>query len=257
MHKVREMLWGEATENGLGNFLKILCKFVYISTPKELQFSISLSLSHASTFRLAQNQSWMSLSVINLTGIWRDVWSSYTKFKDGRDYCINVSPCLPPSWWLLCSGNKIIAVVLEERLKNPSHSKFLFWIVFFDPFQFFQCGRILWWCGYLAFVKQKMPAFMKWVKYLSFVYYGFRLLQKIQYSSDQMFNCDTTSGCESIANARALQGLPLDSGVQEAWVLVLMAVGYHLISYLCLRRIWWKPTINEEGRSTNKIDSIV
>ncbi|CAK9231345.1 unnamed protein product [Sphagnum troendelagicum] len=84
---------------------------------------------------------------------------------------------------------------------------------------------------------QKMPAFMKWVKYLSFVYYGFRLLQKIQYSSDQMFNCDTTSGCESIANARALQGLALDSGVQEAWVLVLMAVGYRLISYLCLRRI--------------------
>ncbi|KAH9556799.1 hypothetical protein CY35_07G049200 [Sphagnum magellanicum] len=84
---------------------------------------------------------------------------------------------------------------------------------------------------------QKMPAFMKWVKYLSFVYYGFRLLQKIQYSPDQIFNCDTTSGCESIANARALQGLPLDSGVQEAWVLVLMAVGYRLISYLCLRRI--------------------
>ncbi len=46
MHKVREILWGEATENGLGNFLKILCKFVYISTPKELQFSISLSLMH-------------------------------------------------------------------------------------------------------------------------------------------------------------------------------------------------------------------
>lgn len=84
---------------------------------------------------------------------------------------------------------------------------------------------------------QKMPPFMRWVKYLSFVYYSFRLLQKIQYSPDQMYNCSAATGCESIATSPALHELKLNSGVQEAWVLVLMAIGYRLLSYTCLHRI--------------------
>ncbi|KAG0624484.1 hypothetical protein M758_3G251200 [Ceratodon purpureus] len=82
---------------------------------------------------------------------------------------------------------------------------------------------------------QKMPPFMRWVKYLSFVYYSYRLLQKIQYSPDQTYNCST--GCESIATSPALHELKLNSGVQEAWVLLLMAVFYRLVSYISLHRI--------------------
>lgn len=80
-----------------------------------------------------------------------------------------------------------------------------------------------------------MPPFMRWVKYLSFVYYSYRLLQKIQYSPDQNYSCST--GCESIATSPALRELKLNSGVQEAWVLVLMAIGYRLLSYISLHRI--------------------
>lgn len=83
---------------------------------------------------------------------------------------------------------------------------------------------------------QKVPIFMRWVKYLSFVFYGFRLLEKIQYSRHQTYSCST--GCESIENSPALRGLELNSGIEEAWVLLLMAVGYRVISYMCLRRIW-------------------
>ena len=83
---------------------------------------------------------------------------------------------------------------------------------------------------------QKVPIFMRWIKYLSFVFYGFRLLEKIQYSRHQTYGCST--GCESIENSPALRGLELNSGIEEAWVLLLMAVGYRVISYMCLRRIW-------------------
>jgi hypothetical protein len=52
MHKVREMPWGEATENGLGIFLKSFANLYISQHPKNSNFnlslSLSLSLSHAS-----------------------------------------------------------------------------------------------------------------------------------------------------------------------------------------------------------------
>lgn len=82
---------------------------------------------------------------------------------------------------------------------------------------------------------QKMPPFMRWIKYLSFVYYGYRLLQKVQYTPDQTYSCAT--GCEPISTSPALHELKLNSGVQEAWVLVLMAIVYRLVSYFSLHRV--------------------
>ncbi|XP_024388362.1 ABC transporter G family member 26 [Physcomitrium patens] len=82
---------------------------------------------------------------------------------------------------------------------------------------------------------RKMPPFMRWIKYLSFVYYGYRLLQKVQYTPDQTYSCAT--GCEPISTSPALHELKLNSGVQEAWVLVLMAIVYRLVSYFSLHRV--------------------
>ncbi|ERN19204.1 ABC transporter G family member 26 [Amborella trichopoda] len=83
---------------------------------------------------------------------------------------------------------------------------------------------------------QHIPQFMKWMKYVSFMYYGFRLLLKVQYSGDQLYECGSVGGCKSLQSSPTFDTVNLDGGVQEVWILLCMAIAYRLCAYLCLRK---------------------
>ncbi|GAB4845903.1 ABC transporter G member 26 [Ancistrocladus abbreviatus] len=83
---------------------------------------------------------------------------------------------------------------------------------------------------------QHIPKFMKWLKYISFMYYGFRLLLKVQYSGDQLYECESKGGCRSLQSSPSFDTVNLNGGLKEVWVLLAMALAYRLCAYVCLRR---------------------
>ncbi|XP_024029813.1 ABC transporter G family member 26 [Morus notabilis] len=83
---------------------------------------------------------------------------------------------------------------------------------------------------------QHIPIFMQWLKYISFMYYGFRLLLKVQYSGDQLYECEGKGGCRPLQSSPSFDTVNLNGGLQEVWVLLAMALGYRLCAYFCLRK---------------------
>ncbi|XP_021646692.2 ABC transporter G family member 26 [Hevea brasiliensis] len=83
---------------------------------------------------------------------------------------------------------------------------------------------------------QHIPKFMQWLKYLSFMYYGFRLLLKVQYDGDQLYECGSKGGCRPLQSSPSFDTVNLKGGLQEVWVLLAMALGFRIIAYFCLRR---------------------
>ncbi|XP_021905991.1 ABC transporter G family member 26 [Carica papaya] len=83
---------------------------------------------------------------------------------------------------------------------------------------------------------QHIPKFMQWLKYLSFMYYGFRLLLKVQYSGEELYECESKGGCRTLQSSPSFDTVNLNGGLQEAWILLAMALGYRLCAYFCLRR---------------------
>ncbi|KAL7088140.1 hypothetical protein ACP275_13G110200 [Erythranthe tilingii] len=83
---------------------------------------------------------------------------------------------------------------------------------------------------------QHIPKFMQWLKYVSFMYYGFRLLVKVQYSGDQMYECESKGGCRSLQSSPSFDTVNLNGGMKEVWILLAMALAYRISAYICLRR---------------------
>ncbi|RDY08100.1 ABC transporter G family member 26, partial [Mucuna pruriens] len=83
---------------------------------------------------------------------------------------------------------------------------------------------------------QHVPKVMQWLKYLSFVYYGFRLLLKVQYSGEQAYECESEGGCRTLQSSPSFDTVNLEGGLTEAWVLVAMALCFRVFAYFCLRR---------------------
>ncbi|KAJ6751845.1 hypothetical protein OIU85_002278 [Salix viminalis] len=83
---------------------------------------------------------------------------------------------------------------------------------------------------------QHIPKFMQWMKYLSFMFYGFRLLLKVQYDGDELYECESIGGCRPLQSSPSFDMVNLKGGLQEVWVLLAMALGYRVIAYFCLRR---------------------
>lgn len=88
-----------------------------------------------------------------------------------------------------------------------------------------------------GFFVQNIPVWMKWLKYLSFNYYNYRLLTKIQYSSDEKYDCNTSSGCKGMATAPAFHGMNLEGGGIDGMALLIMVVGYRFLAYWALRKL--------------------
>ncbi|KDP39319.1 hypothetical protein JCGZ_01076 [Jatropha curcas] len=83
---------------------------------------------------------------------------------------------------------------------------------------------------------QHIPKFMQWLKYISFIYYGFRLLLKVQYDGDELFECGSKEGCRPLQSSPSFDTVNLKGGLQEVWVLLAMALGFRIIAYFCLGR---------------------
>ncbi|RHN67440.1 hypothetical protein MtrunA17_Chr3g0102741 [Medicago truncatula] len=86
------------------------------------------------------------------------------------------------------------------------------------------------------FLLQHIPKFMQWLKYLSFMYYGFRLLLKVQYSGDELYDCESKGGCRPLQSSPQFATVNLKGGLKEVWVLASMAICFRLFAYLWLRR---------------------
>ncbi|KAL8208959.1 hypothetical protein R6Q57_008371 [Mikania cordata] len=83
---------------------------------------------------------------------------------------------------------------------------------------------------------QHIPEFMQWLKYLSFMYHGFRLLLKVQYSGDELYECESIGGCRPLQSSPSFDTVNLKGGWYEVWMLLGMGLGYRLLAYICLRR---------------------
>ncbi|KAK2431999.1 ABC transporter G family member [Trifolium repens] len=83
---------------------------------------------------------------------------------------------------------------------------------------------------------QHIPKFMQWLKYMSFMYYGFRLLLKVQYSGDQLYECESYGGCRPLQTSPSFDTVNLKGGLSEVWVLLAMALCFRILAYFCLRR---------------------
>ncbi|KAJ4725328.1 ABC transporter G family member [Melia azedarach] len=83
---------------------------------------------------------------------------------------------------------------------------------------------------------QHIPEFMQWLKYLSFMYYGFRLLLKVQYDGDELYECQSRGGCRPLQSSPSFDMVNLNGGLQEVWILLAMALGYRICAYFCLRK---------------------
>jgi hypothetical protein len=91
------------------------------------------------------------------------------------------------------------------------------------------CNLIIW----FIFL-QNIPKFISWLKYLSYQYYGFNLLMKIEYTPDMVYDC-SPHGCDTLGKSPVLHGLNLDGGSTEALSLFAMSIGYRFLAYLVLR----------------------
>ncbi|KAK9156376.1 hypothetical protein Sjap_003856 [Stephania japonica] len=83
---------------------------------------------------------------------------------------------------------------------------------------------------------QHIPGFMQWLKYLSFMYYGFRLLLKVQYSGGELYECESRGGCRALQSSPTFDTVNLNGGLMEVWILLAMALAYRFCAYICLRR---------------------
>ncbi|KAK7387186.1 hypothetical protein VNO78_27763 [Psophocarpus tetragonolobus] len=82
---------------------------------------------------------------------------------------------------------------------------------------------------------QHIPKLMRWLKYLSFMYYGFRLLLKVQYSGDELYDCESRGGCRTLQTSPTFSIVNLKGGLQEVWILLAMAFLFRFLAYFSLR----------------------
>ncbi|KAJ0100768.1 hypothetical protein Patl1_03826 [Pistacia atlantica] len=68
------------------------------------------------------------------------------------------------------------------------------------------------------------------------MYYGFRLLLKVQYTEDQLYECESKGGCRTLQSLPSFNTVNLKGGLQEVWVLLAVALGYRICTYFCLRK---------------------
>ncbi|XP_040381197.1 ABC transporter G family member 26 [Oryza brachyantha] len=83
---------------------------------------------------------------------------------------------------------------------------------------------------------QHIPKFIRWLKYVSFMHYGFNLLLKAQYHGHLTYDCGGRGGCRRLQSSPSFGTVDLDGAMREVWILLAMAVAYRLLAYLCLRK---------------------
>ncbi|KAI3792886.1 hypothetical protein L2E82_06777 [Cichorium intybus] len=83
---------------------------------------------------------------------------------------------------------------------------------------------------------QQIPAFIVWLKYLSYSYYGYKLLLGVQFNEKDVYECSKGVYCHVVdfpgVKSVGLKNLHIDLAAMG-----LMLIGYRLIAYLALHRV--------------------
>lgn len=83
-----------------------------------------------------------------------------------------------------------------------------------------------------------IPPFISWVKYLSFTYYAYLLVLKVQFSPEQTFQCAPPPAAPcSVQQAPAFRAIPLADAWVDALALLAQVVLYRVLAYWALRRM--------------------
>ncbi|CAL5350056.1 unnamed protein product [Camellia sinensis] len=81
---------------------------------------------------------------------------------------------------------------------------------------------------------QHIPAFIAWLKYISFSHYCYKLLVGVQYSETEVYECELGAHCKVI-DFPAIEYLGIDNKGWDVFALAVMLVGYRLLAYVALR----------------------
>ncbi|XP_062118160.1 ABC transporter G family member 14 [Humulus lupulus] len=83
---------------------------------------------------------------------------------------------------------------------------------------------------------QQIPAFIVWLKYLSYSYYCYKLLLGVQYKEGEVYECSKGVWCP-VQEFPAIKSMGLTNLWMDVLVLALMLVGYRFLAYLALQRV--------------------
>lgn len=83
---------------------------------------------------------------------------------------------------------------------------------------------------------QQIPAFIVWLKYLSYSYYCYKLLLGVQYKEGDVYECSKGVWCQ-VSDFPAIKSMGLGNLWMDVLVMALMLVGYRFIAYLALQRV--------------------
>lgn len=83
---------------------------------------------------------------------------------------------------------------------------------------------------------QQIPAFIVWLKYLSYSYYCYKLLLGIQYNEEDFYECSKGVYCR-VADLPTVKSVGLNHLWIDVSILTLMLIGYRFVAYLALNRV--------------------
>ncbi|KAA8529226.1 hypothetical protein F0562_033975 [Nyssa sinensis] len=81
---------------------------------------------------------------------------------------------------------------------------------------------------------QHIPAFIAWLKYISFSHYCYKLLVGVQYSENELYECGLGVHCR-VLDFPAIKYLGIDNMGWDVAALAAMFVGYRVLAYVALR----------------------
>lgn len=86
---------------------------------------------------------------------------------------------------------------------------------------------------------QRVPSFIRWIKYLSIMQYTYKLMLGSQYEEDDTYPCD--SGRCFVKDFASIKSVGLRMQMFSALMLLVMLVLYRCIAYVALMRVGEAP----------------
>ncbi|XP_047171509.1 ABC transporter G family member 21-like [Vigna umbellata] len=83
---------------------------------------------------------------------------------------------------------------------------------------------------------QQIPFFISWLKYISFSHYCYKLLAGVQYSVNEVYECEPGLHCK-IRDFPAIKCLGLGNLSKDVLVLTIMLIEYRVVAYLALKKV--------------------
>ncbi|CAI9289232.1 unnamed protein product [Lactuca saligna] len=83
---------------------------------------------------------------------------------------------------------------------------------------------------------QQIPTFIVWLKYLSYSYYGYKLLLGVQFNENDVYECSKGVYCH-VVDFPGVKSVGLKNLHIDLLAMGLMLIGYRLIAFLALHRV--------------------